>query len=69
MAKLGPDVITEEINIDDEEPTTDPEATAEPCVSVQCQKQIKGGARGLIIELVFDNLSHPGLHIGITREL
>ncbi|CAK6436070.1 unnamed protein product [Pipistrellus nathusii] len=41
MAKLGPDVITEEINIDDEEPTTDPEATAEPCVSVQCQKQIK----------------------------
>ncbi|XP_006755012.1 PREDICTED: shootin-1 [Myotis davidii] len=42
MAKLGPDVITEEINIDDEEPTTDPEATADPCVSVQCQKQIKG---------------------------
>ncbi|XP_036191745.1 shootin-1 isoform X1 [Myotis myotis] len=41
MAKLGPDVITEEINIDDEEPATDPEATAEPCVSVQCQKQIK----------------------------
>ncbi|ELK36754.1 Shootin-1 [Myotis davidii] len=41
MAKLGPDVITEEINIDDEEPTTDPEATADPCVSVQCQKQIK----------------------------
>nr|KAF6322869.1 shootin 1 [Pipistrellus kuhlii] len=41
MAKLGPDVITEEINIDDEEPTTDPEATAESCVSVQCQKQIK----------------------------
>lgn len=43
MAKLGPDVITEEINIDDEESTTEPEATAETCVSVHCQKQIKGG--------------------------
>ncbi|XP_036121689.1 shootin-1 [Molossus molossus] len=41
MAKLGPDVITEEINIDDEESTTEPEATAETCVSVHCQKQIK----------------------------
>lgn len=69
MAKLGPDVITEEINIDDEEPTTDPEATAEPCVSVQCQKQIKGEIQCLIIELIFDRVSHPWLHIGITREL
>lgn len=42
MAKLGPDVITEEINIDDEDASTDPEGTAETCVSVQCQKQIKG---------------------------
>uniref|UniRef100_A0A8C0KLH7 Shootin-1 n=1 Tax=Canis lupus dingo TaxID=286419 RepID=A0A8C0KLH7_CANLU len=41
MAKLGPDVITEEINIDDEDASTDPEGTAETCVSVQCQKQIK----------------------------
>ncbi|KAM8783163.1 shootin-1 isoform 1-T1 [Rhynchonycteris naso] len=41
MAKLGPDVITEEINIDDEDSTTDPEAPAETCVSVQCQKQIR----------------------------
>ncbi|XP_024411334.2 shootin-1 isoform X2 [Desmodus rotundus] len=41
MAKLGPDVITEEINIDEEDSATDPEAAAETCVSVQCQKQIK----------------------------
>nr|XP_035952190.1 shootin-1 isoform X3 [Halichoerus grypus] len=41
MAKLGPDVITEEINIDDEDVSTDPEGSAETCVSVQCQKQIK----------------------------
>jgi hypothetical protein len=43
MAKLGPDVITEEINIDDDDPATDTDAAAETCVSVQCQKQIKGG--------------------------
>uniref|UniRef100_A0A0P6JXG3 Shootin-1 n=1 Tax=Heterocephalus glaber TaxID=10181 RepID=A0A0P6JXG3_HETGA len=41
MAKLGPDVITEEINIDDEDATTDPDVAAETCISVQCQKQIK----------------------------
>lgn len=41
MAKLGPDVITEEINIDDDDPGTDTDAAAETCVSVQCQKQIK----------------------------
>ncbi|XP_011783202.1 PREDICTED: shootin-1 isoform X1 [Colobus angolensis palliatus] len=41
MAKLGPDVITEEINIDDEDSTTDTDGAAETCVSVQCQKQIK----------------------------
>ncbi|XP_028369326.1 shootin-1 isoform X1 [Phyllostomus discolor] len=41
MAKLGPDVITEEINIDEEDSAADPEATADTCVSVQCQKQIK----------------------------
>ncbi|ELW71005.1 Shootin-1 [Tupaia chinensis] len=40
MAKLGPDVITEEINIDDED-TADAESVAETCVSVQCQKQMK----------------------------
>ncbi|KAF3827952.1 hypothetical protein GH733_001187 [Mirounga leonina] len=33
MAKLGPDVITEEINIDDEDVSTDPEGSAETCVS------------------------------------
>lgn len=43
MAKLGPDVITEEINIDDEDVSTDPDGAAESCVSIQCQKQIKGG--------------------------
>lgn len=47
MAKLGPDVITEEINIDDEDVSTDPEGTVETCVSVQCQKQIKGGMLAL----------------------
>ncbi|XP_045659189.1 shootin-1 [Ursus americanus] len=41
MAKLGPDVITEEINIDEEDAGADPEGTAEACVSVLCQKQIK----------------------------
>ncbi|XP_051055626.1 shootin-1 isoform X2 [Phodopus roborovskii] len=41
MAKLGPDVITEEINIDDDDPATDTDGTVETCVSVQCQKQIK----------------------------
>ncbi|XP_012873067.1 PREDICTED: shootin-1 [Dipodomys ordii] len=41
MAKLGPDVITEEINIDEEDSATDTEGAAEMCVSVQCQKQIK----------------------------
>lgn len=43
MAKLGPDVITEEINIDDEDSAADPDGAAETCVSVHCQKQIKGG--------------------------
>uniref|UniRef100_A0A9L0T6M7 Shootin-1 n=1 Tax=Equus caballus TaxID=9796 RepID=A0A9L0T6M7_HORSE len=41
MAKLGPGVITEEINIDDEDSTTEPDGAAETCVSVQCQKQVK----------------------------
>ncbi|XP_037660405.1 shootin-1 isoform X2 [Choloepus didactylus] len=41
MAKLGPDVITEEINIDDEDSAADTEGAVETCVSVQCQKQIK----------------------------
>lgn len=45
MAKLGPDVITEEINIDDDDPATDTDGAVETCVSVQCQKQIKGGVR------------------------
>lgn len=41
MAKLGPDVITEEINIDDDDPATDTDSASETCVSIQCQKQIK----------------------------
>uniref|UniRef100_A0A8D1NQG1 Shootin-1 n=1 Tax=Sus scrofa TaxID=9823 RepID=A0A8D1NQG1_PIG len=41
MAKLGPDVITEEINIDEDDSAMDPAGAAETCVSVQCQKQIK----------------------------
>ncbi|XP_077899865.1 shootin-1 isoform X2 [Ictidomys tridecemlineatus] len=41
MAKLGPDVITEEINIDEEDPAGDTDGAAETCVSVQCQRQIK----------------------------
>ncbi|XP_004700969.1 shootin-1 [Echinops telfairi] len=41
MAKLGPDVITEEINIDDEDSAAGTEGAGETCVSVQCQKQIK----------------------------
>ncbi|XP_058154290.1 heat shock 70 kDa protein 12A isoform X3 [Dasypus novemcinctus] len=41
MAKLGPDVITDEINIDDEDSATDTERATETCVSVQCQEQIK----------------------------
>ncbi|XP_006978518.1 shootin-1 isoform X1 [Peromyscus maniculatus bairdii] len=41
MAKLGPDVITEEINIDDDDPATEADGAVETCVSVQCQKQIK----------------------------
>lgn len=43
MAKLGPDVITEEINIDEDDPAGDTDGAAETCVSVQCQRQIKGG--------------------------
>ncbi|XP_071466789.1 shootin-1 isoform X2 [Marmota flaviventris] len=41
MAKLGPDVITEEINIDEEDPAGDTDGAAETCASVQCQRQIK----------------------------
>ncbi|KAM6182362.1 shootin-1 [Erethizon dorsatum] len=41
MAKLGPDVITEEINIDDEDATTGTDSAAETCISAQCQKQIR----------------------------
>ncbi|OXB63437.1 hypothetical protein ASZ78_005186 [Callipepla squamata] len=41
MAKLGPEIITEEINIDDEDPNTDTEANSGSCNSVHCQQQIK----------------------------
>ncbi|XP_072280216.1 shootin-1 [Pyxicephalus adspersus] len=38
MAKLGPDVITEEINLDDEETSSD---TGEVCTSLNCQQRVK----------------------------
>ncbi|XP_066179614.1 shootin-1 isoform X2 [Sylvia atricapilla] len=41
MAKLGPEIITEEINIDEDESSTDTEATSGSCNSVHCQQQIK----------------------------
>ncbi|KAJ7325240.1 hypothetical protein JRQ81_018260 [Phrynocephalus forsythii] len=41
MAKLGPDIVTEEINIDDEESSTDAEGSPGVCDSVQCQQVIK----------------------------
>lgn len=53
MAKLGPDVITEEINIDDEDSAADPEGVSKTCASVQCQKQIKGGTLDFITDLIF----------------
>ncbi|KAB1270872.1 Shootin-1 [Camelus dromedarius] len=40
MAKLGPDVITEEINIDEEDPTIDPEELQDQIISVQEEKKI-----------------------------
>lgn len=65
MAKLGPDVITEEINIDEEDAGADPEGTAEACVSVLCQKQIKGGTLGFVTACILGNVSQPWLPIGI----
>uniref|UniRef100_A0A8C6J7V5 Shootin-1 n=1 Tax=Melopsittacus undulatus TaxID=13146 RepID=A0A8C6J7V5_MELUD len=41
MAKLGPDIITEEINIDEDDSSTDTEANSGSCNSVHCQQQIK----------------------------
>uniref|UniRef100_A0A803TCC6 Shootin-1 n=1 Tax=Anolis carolinensis TaxID=28377 RepID=A0A803TCC6_ANOCA len=41
MAKLGPDIITEEINIDDDESSTDTESSPGACESLQCQQVIK----------------------------
>ncbi|NXL70948.1 SHOT1 protein, partial [Leptocoma aspasia] len=41
MAKLGPEIITEEINIDEDESSTDTECTSGSCNSVHCQQQIK----------------------------
>lgn len=42
MAKLGPEIITEEINIDGDDSSTDTEANSGSCNSVHCQQQIKG---------------------------
>ncbi|KAM6390124.1 shootin-1 isoform 3-T3 [Pluvialis apricaria] len=41
MAKLGPEIITEEINIDGDDSSADTEANSGSCNSVQCQQQIK----------------------------
>ncbi|XP_051473772.1 shootin-1 isoform X1 [Apus apus] len=41
MAKLGPEIITEEINIDEDDSSTDTEANSGSCSSVHCQQQIK----------------------------
>ncbi|XP_070801412.1 shootin-1 [Pituophis catenifer annectens] len=41
MAKLGPDIITEEINIDDGESCTDTEVSPGACDSMECQQVIK----------------------------
>ncbi|KAG8135579.1 hypothetical protein E2320_008606 [Naja naja] len=41
MAKLGPDIITEEINIDDGESCTDTEGSPGACDSMECQQVIK----------------------------
>ncbi|XP_029466344.1 shootin-1 isoform X3 [Rhinatrema bivittatum] len=40
MAKLGPNILTEEINIDDDS-SSEPEAALDDCASLQCQQQIK----------------------------
>ena len=39
MAKLGPDVITEEINIDDEDSAMDPERSEERRVGKECRSR------------------------------
>uniref|UniRef100_A0A452HAM5 Shootin-1 n=1 Tax=Gopherus agassizii TaxID=38772 RepID=A0A452HAM5_9SAUR len=41
MAKLGPDIITEEINIDDDDSSTETEGSSGSCSSVYCQQQMK----------------------------
>ncbi|XP_026560620.1 shootin-1 [Pseudonaja textilis] len=41
MAKLGPDIITEEINIDDGELCTDTDGSPGACDSMECQQVIK----------------------------
>ncbi|XP_074855906.1 shootin-1 [Carettochelys insculpta] len=41
MAKLGPDFITEEINIDDDDSATENESSSDSCSSLHCQQQIK----------------------------
>ncbi|EMP39016.1 Shootin-1 [Chelonia mydas] len=41
MAKLGPDIITEEINIDDDDSSTETEGSSGSCNSVHCQQQMK----------------------------
>ncbi|XP_063194106.1 shootin-1 isoform X2 [Chroicocephalus ridibundus] len=41
MAKLGPEIITEEINIDGDDSSADTEANSGSCNSVHCQQQMK----------------------------
>lgn len=55
MAKLGPDIITEEINIDDDDSSTETEGSSDSCNSVHCQQQIKGELRCWIDSIVQGN--------------
>lgn len=41
MAKLGPEVITEEISLDDEDTPSDSDS-GEVCTSLDCQQKVKG---------------------------
>lgn len=58
MAKLGPDIITEEINIDDDDSSTETEGSSGSCNSVHCQQQMKGELCCWIDRIVLDKLPY-----------
>lgn len=60
MAKLGPDIITEEINIDDEEMSTETEDSPALCDSVRCQQMLKG--KGFLFRILWGSLFKKGEH-------